>query len=110
MDYKKLGERIRKERLTLGITQEVLSEQAGISVSFLGQVERGERKPSLETVVNIANSLGVTVDFLLSDSYQTGPRPLVDELTFLIRETPEKDIKTVIEVTKTILRERKKRK
>jgi len=108
MNYKKLGERIRKERLAVGITQEVLSEQAGISVSFLGQVERGERKPSLETVVNIANSLGVTVDFLLMDSYRTS-KSLVDELTYLIRETPEKDIRTVIEVTKTILREEKKK-
>lgn len=108
MDYKKLGERIRKERLSLGITQEVLSEKAGISVSFLGQIERGERKPSLETVINIANSLQVTVDFLLTDSYQAAPRSLADELAFLVRETPEKDIKTVIEVTKTILRESKK--
>lgn len=107
MDYKKLGERMRKERLSLGITQEVLAEKAGISVSFLGQVERGERKPSLETVVNIANSLSVTVDFLLSDSYKTAPKSLIDELAYLVRETPEKDIKTVIEVTKTILREKK---
>ena len=108
MDYKKLGERIRKERLSLGITQEVLSEKAGISVSFFGQVERGERKPSLETVINIANALQVTVDFLLTDSYQTAPGSLVDQLAYLVRETPEKDIKTVIEVTKTILRESKK--
>lgn len=108
MDYKKLGERIRQERLSLGITQEVLSEKAGISVSFFGQIERGERKPSLETVINIANALQVTVDFLLIDSYQTASRSLVDELAYLVRETPEKDIKTVIEVTKTILRESKK--
>jgi len=107
MDYKKLGERMRKERLSLGLTQEVLSEKAGISVSFLGQVERGERKPSLETVINIAKSLGVTVDFLLADSYRTAPNSLVDELAYLVRETPEKDIKTVIEVTKTILRDKK---
>ncbi|PKM79858.1 MAG: XRE family transcriptional regulator [Firmicutes bacterium HGW-Firmicutes-14] len=107
MNYKKLGERIRNERLSLEITQEVLAEKAGISVSFLGQVERGERKPSLETVVNIANSLGVTVDFLLADSYRVVPKNLLDELTYLIRETSEKDIKTVIEVTKTILRGKK---
>jgi transcriptional regulator with XRE-family HTH domain len=108
MNYKKLGERIRRERVSLGITQEVLSEKAGISVSFLGQLERGERKPSLETVVNIANSLGVTVDFLLADSYKTASKSLIDEFTYLVRETSEKDLKTVIEVTKTILREKKK--
>lgn len=107
MDYKKLGERMRKERLALGMTQEVLSEKAGISVSFLGQIERGERKPSLETVVNMANSLKVTVDYLLADNYLKAPKSLIDELAFLVRETPEKDIRTVIEVTKTILREKK---
>ncbi len=105
MDYKTLGERIRRERLAHKITQEVLAEKANISVSFLGQVERGERKPSLKTVVSIANSLGVTVDYLLSDSYKIAPKSLVDELNFLVREGSEKEIKTVIEVTKTILKQ-----
>ncbi len=106
MNYKMLGERVRRERLSRKITQEMLAEKAGISASFLGQVERGERKPSLETVVNIANSLGVTVDCLLLDSYKTAPKSLVDELNFIIRETSEQEIKTVIELTKTILRHR----
>ncbi len=105
MDYKMLGERIRRERITQKITQETLAEKAGISVSFLGQIERGERKPSLETVVNIANSLGITVDYLLSDSYQTASKSLIDELTFLVREKSDKEIKTVIELTKTILKQ-----
>lgn len=104
MDYRRLGERIRSERLRLKLTQETLAEHANISVSFLGQIERGERKPSLETVVEIANSLGVTVDYLLSDSYKIAPKSLVDELAFLVREKSESEIKTVIEVTKTILK------
>jgi len=105
LDYKKLGERIRKQRIVNEMTQERLSEKANISVSFLGQIERGERKPSLETIVNVANSLGVTVDFLLSDSYQIAPKNLLDELTFLVREKSEKEIRTVIEVTKTIIKQ-----
>lgn len=104
MDYLKLGERIHRERLSQKKTQENLAERANISVSFLGQIERGERKPSLETVVNIANSLGVTVDFLLSDSYKIAPKSLVDELSFLVREKSEKEIRTIIEVTKTLFK------
>ncbi len=106
MDYRKFGERIRTERLALKMTQETLAEKANISVSFLGQIERGERKPSLETVVSIANSLGITVDYLLSDSYLQAPKSLLDELNFLVREGSEKDIKTVIEITKTIFKQK----
>lgn len=108
MDYRMMGERIRKQRISNKMTQENLAEKANISVSFLGQIERGDRKPSLETVVNIANSLGVTVDQLLSDSYKIAPKSLVDELAFLVREKSEHEIRTVIEVTKTIIKHNKK--
>ena len=109
MNYKMLGERIRAERQTLKMTQENFAEKANLSISFLGQIERGERKPSLETVVAIANSLGVTVDQLLSDSYTIAPKSLIDELSFLVREKSEQDIKTVIEVTKTLFKQKETR-
>ncbi|WP_418790286.1 helix-turn-helix domain-containing protein [Phosphitispora sp. TUW77] len=104
MNYTMMGERIRRQRLANKMTQEILAEKANISVSFLGQIERGERKPSLETIINIANSLGVTVDQLLTDSYKIAPKSLVDELAFLVREKSEEEIRTVIEVTKTIIK------
>lgn len=68
MDLKSLGKRIREERLKLNLTQEKLSEQIGISVSYIGQIERGERSPTLQTLVLLANELGVTIDYLLQDS------------------------------------------
>jgi transcriptional regulator with XRE-family HTH domain len=67
MDYKTLGSNIRRIRRMKDLTQEVLAEQAGISTVFLSQIETASGKPSLETVVNIANSLNVTVDTLLSN-------------------------------------------
>ena len=67
MDYKKLGERIREERLRLNLTQEHLSEEIGISTAYLGQIERGERNITLDKLITLTNRLGVTVDFLLND-------------------------------------------
>lgn len=67
MDYKKLGKRIREERLRLNLTQEHLSEEIGISTAYLGQIERGERNITLDKLITLTNRLGVTVDFLLSD-------------------------------------------
>lgn len=44
MDYKALGRRIREERLKRNLTQEQLAEAIEISNSYMGQIERGERK------------------------------------------------------------------
>ena len=54
------GQRIRLYRQRLGMTQEALAGLAGVSVSWLSQVERGERAPdSLRCLITVANVLGV---------------------------------------------------
>lgn len=68
MDYQALGKRIREERLKLHFTQERLAEAIGVSNTYIGLIERGERSLSLDTLVRLANQLGVTVDYLLQDS------------------------------------------
>jgi transcriptional regulator with XRE-family HTH domain len=69
-DYEKLGLRIRERRIELKLSQEKLAEMADISLAFIGQIERTDRKPSLETVVKIANALKTTVDYCLKDSLE----------------------------------------
>lgn len=63
-----LGKRIKEERIRLNLTQERLSEDIEISTAYLGQIERGERSLTLDKLVRLANRLGVSVDYLLSDS------------------------------------------
>lgn len=68
MDYVALGMRIRQLRYQRRLTQEQLAELSHLSASFLGHIERGSRKASLETIVCIANSLDAGIDELLIDS------------------------------------------
>ena len=72
MDYVALGQRLRQERLKLNLTQEKLAEDVDLSTTYIGQVERGERSLTLGRLVTIVNRLGVTVDYLLSDSVIPG--------------------------------------
>lgn len=67
MDLYCLGNRIRKTRMNCGITQERLAEMVDISTNFMSLIENG-RNMSVETLVKIADALGVTVDYLLSDT------------------------------------------
>ncbi|MBQ3157603.1 MAG: helix-turn-helix transcriptional regulator [Clostridia bacterium] len=68
MDYKDLGRRVRLLRRQNGMTQEELAEKADISASFMGHIERGTRKASLETLVYLCNALKTTPQFLLAAS------------------------------------------
>lgn len=70
MLYQELGRRIRQQRTLARMTQEKLAEKAGISLSFLGHIERGTRKASLDTLVKICNSLKISPNLLLQDSLE----------------------------------------
>lgn len=68
MDYRELGRRVRQRRVMREMTQEDLAKKAGISCSFVGHIERGEKKFSIETLVTICNALEISPNYLLQDS------------------------------------------
>lgn len=59
LDPKVVGEVISKFRKKKGISQEVLSGFADIGRTHLSAIERGERKPTLETLYRIATALDI---------------------------------------------------
>lgn len=61
-----LGEKIKIERNKLGLSRETLAEVLNISSSFLGLVERGERRLSIENLCLLAETLNLSIDVLLS--------------------------------------------
>ena len=65
LDYKKMGLRIRQVRKAKGWSQDELAKRCGISMSFLGHIERGTRIMSLETFVSICGPLEADADELL---------------------------------------------
>lgn len=60
-----VGSRIRSIRERLRVTRKELAEDAGISVGYLAEVEKGNTSVSLIKVVNIAWALGVPLSYLL---------------------------------------------
>ena len=62
---KKIGAKIREERKRVGLTQEALAEKAELSLSQVGYIERGEVKPSIDSLVRLASALDVTPSSLL---------------------------------------------
>ncbi|MCM3118216.1 helix-turn-helix domain-containing protein [Neobacillus sp. MER 74] len=64
MEAEKWGRRIRAYRKLKGFTQEGFSKELGVSVSILGEIERGNRLPASDLLERIADSLKITIDDL----------------------------------------------
>jgi transcriptional regulator with XRE-family HTH domain len=92
-----LGQRVRMLREVAGLTQEEFSKRCQISVSFTSLLERGERSPSFETLLAVANAVGVPV----SDLFQLTNENERVRLTPLLEFAREADMSSV-DVTRFI--------
>ena len=61
MDMRKLvGKNLERARRDKGLTQEELSARSGFSQQYLSGLERGERNPTLVTLYELAQALGIS--------------------------------------------------
>lgn len=62
--YKLLGKNIKKKRIELNLTQQDLADKSELSLNFIGKIEVAFSKPSLDTLIHLANVLNTTVSEL----------------------------------------------
>lgn len=65
MDFIGMGQRIKARRLELKLTQERLAELTNLTDTYIGAIERATSKCSLETIVIIAKTLDLDMNYLL---------------------------------------------
>lgn len=61
---KSVGQRIRSYRIRLELSQEKLAELSGVHPTYIGQLERGEKNATLESIEKIAKALNVSLSQL----------------------------------------------
>ncbi|MHA7964334.1 helix-turn-helix domain-containing protein [Paenibacillus sp. CAU 1782] len=61
----KIGDNIRALRKSSGLSQEQLALRADINASYMGQVERGEKNPTIDVLSKIASALGTPLEKLV---------------------------------------------
>jgi transcriptional regulator with XRE-family HTH domain len=74
-----LGRRVAYCREQLGWTQKLLAEKAGLSVTFVSEIENDRRTPGTDALLALANALGSSLDYLVKGTSAAPPprRPLV---------------------------------
>lgn len=109
MNTSSIGKRIRKYREEKGWRQEDFAERIGLSVTYTGMIERGEKVPKLETFITIANALEVSADLLLADVLSTGYRVKSSEMTEEISSLSPVERDRIYSVVNTMIRFEKKK-
>lgn len=63
----KFGQKVREERVRLGLSQEELASRAGVHRTYIGMIERAEKNITLENIEKIAKALKISIaDFFNS--------------------------------------------
>jgi transcriptional regulator with XRE-family HTH domain len=76
----RLGEKIRELRKGKKLTLEALAAQAGLSKSYLWELENREsQRPSAEKLMSLADALGVSQTYLIEDDVQAPEQHHLDE-------------------------------
>ena len=105
MDYRSIGKQIRAKRIELRLTQERLAERCDLSVSYMGAVERGDKIPSLETFITIANALGASSDDLLSGVLAQGNNIVASKLSVQLEGLPYLEQRPILSVVQTMIKD-----
>ena len=85
----KIGSRVKQARLAKHLTQMQLAEVAGISVSFLSNIENGRQSMNLRALIAISDALNVSADWLIKDIPHSASRIAEEIESELVSCTPK---------------------
>lgn len=119
LDFKEIGIRIRFEREKLGLSRERFAEIISLSPFYIGQIERGDRSMSLDTLVKISDVLNVSIDYILKgytlymenvsvleaveENYKEEVDTTIKELLSLLSGSPKEKIQLIKDIIKLLL-------
>lgn len=101
MEYELIGKRVKKARRDKGITQEKFAEELGVSVSFVSQVETGEKKFNLARISEVSKILERPVSYFV-DGYEGKSEDDLQEVIDLLKGMSDKQLRLALEVVRAI--------
>lgn len=107
LDYEQLGKRIKQVRKMKSLSQNALAEKAELTPNFIAKIEGNNTSISLKTLVNIANALEISIDYLflndtnmLEQGKKTSTDLFIDNMLQSFSESDKKLLIDMINVFK----------
>ena len=108
LNYKKIGERLRKLRKYMGLTQEQVAEILSVGRDAILRIEKGDRKIDLQELMSFSKLYNISMDELTTDEHTINSSDVAFARGF--NELSEKDKKEIISLIeyKNILKSQNK--
>ena len=103
INYKLIGQRIKKYRISKNITQGKFAECLDVTVGYISQIERGISKVNLERLAAIAEFFGCSIIDLLVDASTSDPTYLQSEIFTLYEQLNLSEKATLVSLLKAYL-------
>ena len=104
MDTKELlGKRVRELRKLRKLTQERLAELAGVDISYLGNIERGNENPTVATLEKLAEALAIKPHQILNFEHALqGEKALRRRIIQILDKCDENDLQKILKIVGAI--------
>ena len=93
-----MGRRIREARTKKSYTMAKLAKEAGTSIVYIGEIERGLKIPSLNTFIKIVNALEISADYVLRYEVESGERFVCEEISSKLSNLTKEQKQTVMSI------------
>ncbi|MBT2289287.1 helix-turn-helix transcriptional regulator [Paenibacillus albidus] len=100
---RKIGERIRRMRKEKHLSQEQLAELSGLHTNYVGQVERGEKNVTLETLEKVVLGLGISLEELFRYVGPMEEKDALSEIVGLLVDRSVEDQRMALRLLKTVI-------
>lgn len=98
VDFQIIGKRIKERRKKLHLSQEKLAEMVDKSTVFISNLENGKRGASVESVIMICDTLGLSLDELLVGTVPEGTDRYLDMIATVFQQCTETEKRLISEV------------
>ena len=95
-----IGARLKQARLEKNLTQAQLAEEAGISVSFLSNLESGRQAMNILTLISLLDKLNISADWLLNNSTDSANHTAALEIEKELASCTPKERDTILRLVR----------
>ena len=102
LDYKLMGERLKKARIEKGYTQEKLAEILKVSIAYVSRIETGKTNINLKRLNELCGILDTTESYILDGASSSSEDYLNNELGLLLKDFSASDKELLYQIANII--------
>lgn len=108
LDYKLIGERLKKARVEKGYTQEKLAEMMELSIAYVSRIENDKTHINLKRLNELCSILDTSESYILNGVSDNSTSYLNNELNSILKDCSSKDKELIYQIASIISDKQKK--